>query len=1304
METLGKLWDVVAAHWVLILLAVLAVGAVVAFVWWRKKNPSKRTPDAGTSPAIASNRLLRARQRFLSGMELVKRAAMRELPTVVVFGPLRAGKTELIQLDADYEAQKRQYLPSYVDDELMQLYAGPNTVVQEVSAKLLEDESPEARRALQRLWKECFVSKQQGLAVITLRVDWLVDTLPDDQKRIAQFLRGKLNLISEACRVPVETRICVTHLDLLPGFTDFADLMHQHGGSLTFTLPRPSGPRVDATELAKLEQELVTLLEAQERFLSLGLTTLSVEAFGRLERFFSQSGKAFKALARFVTSLREGSALSLQPDLQSLYLSFKPTKSTEQARPVGALSLSTTEQQALEQRKRYLRKHLRNCAVIAAICCLPVLAAHGNFYLRLRSSEKRLEQFATQMAPLPAHHDLSLFEGQVVEVGQKMNELWKAMGYWPPLKSSHPQRVEGLKTDLAAVLRQVHLKPTLEQCGKSPHACRPEQLVHLLAILYSSRDEDLGRLVIKDSWSKHRWEWAPETEHYSSLIEQRTSWVSALGLNESLVEDYVLCSNTPWQASIDPKDDWARWPFQRELSGKAQLQRWMKHLQELKRVMQAESCEELAKLEELRPEREALKGTIEDSVIFGSSLKRMRPYMEKVLLSASSSTPTPPEEARKKLKTIQGSLDSIQESLDWVNDNRQTLTALLTMEEDAYDGWKAVEKLSIAARLTRDGLWDTSSDDGNLNVVSPASQPEAPAQPLPVAQQPKLPAQQAKPPAQQAKPSAQQTKPDVRLASHTSSAQAPLQVTVAQNYFDFIPQKHSRELMRMLIDKDACKPANKATADAKDATDATKETAEQKLLRLNFEFYTQHKPLVDEFTQLMQSAQLSPTEAPQRQELVRQQVDTFALNYREALFDRVSAYNFEPTPSLYKAMGEITQPASKLVDMLRDVSSRANLEPMEGPYYDSVRNAVTPFSPIVQLMVQDKNGNYTALDAYRMLLARFIDELNASKPSGGKDAKEEKADKADKAAEGEADGPPKLTEKLSPLGRLALSMLLEEKGSYLREVDAWMDAQGLIGPLRVPFRKPFELARDLGRQEIQDLLRREWDAVASQKLWPLLERYPFRPESLEELEPSQLEVLRRKDGSFWQFVERMISPVCEERGTQWALRSALRGRLALPSKMLTTLGRVSELSRVLWDDEGKPRPLMLQVMPQPLPPSPAKDWFITMATLKCGKATASSYNQAPSWQDFPVTWWSQPTASLSLEQRSPKQEKQQYSTLEKSSSWSCFRLLESSATFSSDQLRTWRLHRRGAEPNSPAVELKFRVRGEPWTPFREVVR
>ena len=80
----------------------------------------------------------------------------------------------------------------------------------------------------------------------------------------------------------------------------------------------------------------------------------------------------------------------------------------------------------------------------------------------------------------------------------------------------------------------------------------------------------------------------------------------------------------------------------------------------------------------MRPEREALKGTIEDSVIFGSSLKRMRPYMEKVLLSASSSTPTPPEEARKKLKAIQGSLDSIQESLDWVNDNRQTLTEVAT--------------------------------------------------------------------------------------------------------------------------------------------------------------------------------------------------------------------------------------------------------------------------------------------------------------------------------------------------------------------------------------------------------------------------------------------------------------------------------------------------------------------------------------------------------------------------------------------------------------------------------------------------
>ena len=223
-------------------------------------------------------------------------------------------------------------------------------------------------------------------------------------------------------------------------------------------------------------------------------------------------------------------------------------------------------------------------------------------------------------------------------------------------------------------------------------------------------------------------------------------------------------------------------------------------------------------------------------------------------------------------------------------------------------------------------------------------------------------------------------------------------------------------------------------------------------------------------------------------------------------------------------------------------------------------------------------------------------------------------------------------------------------------------------------------------------------------LRPLLTRYPFAPEATQEVDAGDLLVLRRQDGAFWDFVNRVLAPVCEERGSEWVPRGALKDRLTLPSDMLATLGGLSRLSRLLWDAQGQPRPLMLQVMPLPLPAAPTPGSFVTLGSLKCGKTTVLAYNQSPSWQEFPLSWWDQQTASLMLELRSPEQQTIQYTSLEKSrSTWGCFRLLEASAP-TGDHHRQWSLRGRTAQNGVGTLEIRFGLKGEPWVPFREVPR
>ena len=253
---------------------------------------------------------------------------------------------------------------------------------------------------------------------------------------------------------------------------------------------------------------------------------------------------------------------------------------------------------------------------------------------------------------------------------------------------------------------------------------------------------------------------------------------------------------------------------------------------------------------------------------------------------------------------------------------------------------------------------------------------------------------------------------------------------------------------------------------------------------------------------------------------------------------------------------------------------------------------------------------------------------------------------------------------------------------------------------REPFRRPFVVAMSLGKEEVEVKVLQQWEQQWTGTLQPLVERYPFSATATEEVEPSELQLLHPK-GAFWSFAHRVVAPLCTVEGKTWDFRGPLKNRLEAPPHMLETINQLAELSGVLWNAEGQPQPLTLQVLPQPLPPSPISDSFVTMSYLKCGKTTTFSFNQNPTWQEFPLKWWEPQPASIGLEFRTPVSEERDYRAQEISRSfWSCFRLLESASAKDGRQW-TWRLMRKqGGSPQ--VIEVRFGVRGEPWIPFRRL--
>ncbi|WP_257446964.1 type VI secretion protein IcmF/TssM N-terminal domain-containing protein [Archangium lipolyticum] len=1237
--TLKKIWAMISPYlfWLLVILAVaLAVYGVVKLVQWWRRRRSPAQVDSGPPP-MASNRLLQVRRSFLNGLPFANRAAVVDLPNVVVLGPAGGGKTQLIGLDVDWQRQARQFLPSYTADSLLQMYLGPDCVVQEVSAPLLEDESLGARSALRQLWRKSFNHRQKGLAVIVLDIRWLSDTPPDEQRRMAQLLRGKLNIMSEARGAPMETRLCLTHMDGLEGFEDFARLLKQHGVPLSFDIPKQGE-----------EGRLASLLEGQEQYLALGLTALPVDAFERLERFYSQGGRSFSALGRFVSALLEGDTLSYKPRLTQVYLSSL----TPEARASGALSMVLEEGNNQSLRQLYLRTHQRRAAILAAVCCLPVLAAYAHFYMLLDEAQEEVQRFEDTVAEqreqgLEGRGEV--VEEQVNQAADALLNLKRAERWWPPLSSSFPDEMLDLRQRLAQGIRESHLRPALERCRKQPQDCRPEQEVYLLATLHASNRDALGTFV-SSTIQPHHWRRWRDREASSAGVEpaagtENRTWISALELREPLVATYVLASDEPWernppcrrgavQVAGTAADDWSCWPYEDRLTFESQLKPWVDHFLFLRQTLEA-GPKGLALLDMRREERERLKAQLADLDVYASLPTVLS------LIDASS--------VQVNTRHFQG-IETTVQVLEWLRANRDSLAAVLNMEEEAYAGFLAVEKMTPSELLTRDGLWLTGNNKG------------------------------------------------------------PYRIELLQQSFEFRPAQLSRDLLQSLLD--SYEKSGRLTVGPQTAT------REGELVDSRTPFDAELKPLVDDFTQRLKNAQLPTEEAARREEFIQKRVAVFSRGYREGLFRRIADYRFRAARiNLLDELSRLTQPSSDQVDMLRKVATQANLDPLEGPYYEPLRNAVAPFRPIVQLMTADKSGYYAALAPYHALVAQMHDELDAvsrKKANTDKDGKDKAAEapaKDKKAAEEEEDapaqgdgGPTELADMLTPLERVALTMLLEEEGSYLRKAQEWLDQQGITGNLRDPFLAPFLAVQRLGKQELENTLSRQWEEASGRMLRPMLERYPFNPDSKEDVDPGELEVVRRKDGAFWHFVDQTFSRVCSERGTQWSLRGPLREKLTLPDEMLVTLSRLARLSKLLWDDEGRPRPLMLKVQPQPLPAPPMPGVFVTMSSLKCGKTAAYGFNQSPTWQEFPLNWWDQQVSSIVLELRSPARDVPQYLSLPwNRSAWSCFRLFEEAA-ITTDQRRQWSLALQGNGVSKKGLDISFGLKGDPWVPFREVPR
>jgi type VI protein secretion system component VasK len=265
--------------------------------------------------------------------------------------------------------------------------------------------------------------------------------------------------------------------------------------------------------------------------------------------------------------------------------------------------------------------------------------------------------------------------------------------------------------------------------------------------------------------------------------------------------------------------------------------------------------------------------------------------------------------------------------------------------------------------------------------------------------------------------------------------------------------------------------------------------------------------------------------------------------------------------------------------------------------------------------------------------------------------------------------------------------------------------------------------------EVEIEIGKIWTDLWQTDIQPLYNKFPFEISSGEDISAEALKNATHPSGHFWQTYQGMLAPFCMEEGRRWRKRTGPFDVPKLPNNMLPTVNAVAQLSSVLWDKEGKERPLEFMLKPGPLPSVLPQEPIAVLSYLQVGESAVFGFNQKPSWKKFKYYWqnpyWSSVGVEFTTKDKSSKIKK----TIEiPTSYWSFYRLLQKTEEYvavnklydsakrakSSRRLSdngngkkaeafrtlTWVINSPATNVESRPMDIIFSIQSDPWAIFK----
>lgn len=505
---------------VLALIAALIIGLVMYIVNRRKKGGKAKKSGPAQPPPIPRKSLVRIWKAFVRRMPWDIRRYLGDFQPFFVMGEAGSGKSSLISACTDWEGKALQFQPSHVDSPLMQCYMGARAVVLEMPSIILTDVSSGAHRALKNLLKQ-MPCKKEFQVVITLNGASLEDEDPENLKKLARYMRGKISLM-EIGKRPVQVRLALTHMDQVHGFVQWMDFLQKHRLS-----PQVSwDEKIYSPDLARVQ-------DGYERLLPRALTSMSSRDYLAMVGFLKDFRQRMQILQEFADVLLAPDPFSKAPQIAGLTM-----HGSGQENATGNPFETGKEAMVYRQAWPANRKHQVAAAGIFLAASLGLVSAFGMEYRDLTRLDYYVE--AAERRPPADYAELhSLFP------------LAQYQGiYHRVLPRFFPESEEVIVKRLTDIIRKHYLYPELYSLRTQVDNAQP--LVYLLGLIYASPNNPLGPMILTRSHT-----WAENLDLPRQLVEDYAS--SNQYLPDVIAEVDIISHIRP--QTLDPSEDATNWTF-----------------------------------------------------------------------------------------------------------------------------------------------------------------------------------------------------------------------------------------------------------------------------------------------------------------------------------------------------------------------------------------------------------------------------------------------------------------------------------------------------------------------------------------------------------------------------------------------------------------------------------------------------------------------------------------------------------------------------------------------------------------------